>query len=67
MIAFTNMSYTMMTTLLVTVSTLKDVWNERLGDIARYRWPISHSDDGERRQWCGIIRRNQWEVPIQDD
>lgn len=35
MIAFTNMSYTMMTTLLVTVSTLKDVCIECLGDIAQ--------------------------------
>lgn len=56
MIAFTNMSYTMMTTLLVTVPTLEDVCIECLGDIARYRWAISHSDDRERRQWCGIAR-----------
>ena len=56
MLAFINMSYTMMTTLLVTVPTLEDVCIECLGDIARYGWPISHSDERERRQWCGIAR-----------
>ncbi|EGD92984.1 hypothetical protein TESG_00546 [Trichophyton tonsurans CBS 112818] len=51
MVSYIYTTYTMLTLLLESVPTFKEVWMEYLGDVARYRMAIEETDCQERKNW----------------